>query len=72
MLIILPNEIQDETHWPSEGETAEIILHSAYTEHIKNEGPKMYFFCSEALEELFLFSNIFSSCKEHLKNHFPQ
>ncbi len=53
MLIILPKEIQEETTWPSEGETAEIILHSAYTDFKKNEAPKS-FFCSEALEELFL------------------
>ncbi len=54
MLIILPKEIQDET-LASEGETAEIILHSAFHSVLekKNEAPKV-FFCSEALEELFL------------------
>ncbi len=52
MLIILPKRFK-RNHWPSEGETAEIILHSAYTDFKKTKLPKV-FFCSEALEELFL------------------
>ncbi len=56
-VIILPKKIQDETTGLQKVRQQRLYFIQIFIPYFKkNEGPKSFFFCSEALEELFLVS----------------
>ncbi len=73
MLIILPNEIQDETTGLQKVRQQRLYFIQHILTLLKIKVPKDCCFLQWSLRKtIFGLTNNFSSCKEHLKNHFPQ